>query len=112
MENKLSVNGTIKRIFDTETFNKKDGSTGEKRNFVIDTGAKFNSEICFTIFNEEMRELLSNYNEGQEVKVMFNLSSREYNGKYFHNLIAWGIQLLEKEAVAETSNAEDDDLPF
>ena len=55
---------------------------------------------------------------GADVEVSFNLSSREFNGKYYHNIDAWKI-----DAVDGTSNAEeppppedpgpdDDDVPF
>ena len=77
-----------------------------------------NSEICFQLFGEEKIDILNHHNEGDNILVSFNLSSREYNGKYFHNIDAWRI---EKET---TNNSEiesapkfdptesEDDLPF
>ena len=65
--------------------------------------------------------MLSHHNEGDQVEVSFNLSSREYNGRYFHNVDAWRIENLGS-SIQETTDADipsfeesdnsDDDLPF
>ena len=53
-----------------------------------------------------MIQMLDNFSVGNEIEVDFNLSSREYNGKYYHNLVAWRLTKVEK------SNVEKDDDPF
>jgi hypothetical protein len=35
--------------------------------------------------------LISSIDVGEEIEVSFNLESREYNEKWFHNLNAWKI---------------------
>jgi hypothetical protein len=55
-----------------------------------------------------------------EIEVSFNLSSREYNGKYYHNIDAWRINKAAAAVVEDMPQAplnsldaeEDDDLPF
>ena len=42
------------------------------------------------------------------VEVEFNLSSREYNGKYFHNVNAWKI--TKQEVVMQEVGSDED--PF
>ncbi|MEM9931531.1 MAG: DUF3127 domain-containing protein, partial [Bacteroidota bacterium] len=71
--------------------------------------------------------LLDTYEEGQEVKVHFDLRGREWNGKYFTNLNAWRIEGASQPAASapppsqdnffptaddEPTVAADDDLPF
>jgi len=60
--------------------------------------------------------MLNNLKGGQSVEVLFNVSSREFNGKYYHNLDAWKISVdaLENEPAAADIPAatEEDDLPF
>ena len=65
--------------------------------------------------------MLSHHNEGDQIEVSFNLSSREYNGRYFHNVDAWRIESLgtasndtpEPDIPSfEESDGSDDDLPF
>ena len=62
------------------------------------------------------------YNIGDEVEVSFNLSSREWNGRYFHNVDAWKIEKVgiensdtknfEEPPVFDAPATEEDDLPF
>ena len=45
-------------------------------------------------FGEDKIQMLSSHNEGDQVEVSFNLSSNEYNGKYYSNIDAWRIESL------------------
>ena len=62
--------------------------------------------------------MLKQHNEGDQLEVSFNLSSKEYNGKYFHNIDAWRIENLNsstnEDLPPEFNNekVEEDDLPF
>ena len=88
----LKVTGKITTILDVEKGVSKADKEWHKVFFVIDTGAKFNPEVCFQIFGQEKVDKFLKYNKvGDDVDVDFNLSSREYNGKYFHNLDAWKV---------------------
>ncbi len=64
--------------------------------------------------------------EGQEVTVKGRVESREYNGKYYHNVTGWYIKATDASAPAPKAkpsapaqkpsappvNLGDDDLPF
>ena len=102
-----------------ENIENKDGRKWLKRNFVVDTNKEFNSNICFQLFGEDKIDMLNHHDEGSKVEVSFNLSSREYNGRYFHNIDAWRIESIEKseetsEDIPEFNSSADDedDLPF
>ena len=49
----------------------------------VEYRAQYNPDICFKLFGEDKIQILSNINEGEEIEVFFNLSSREWNGKWF-----------------------------
>ena len=113
----LKVSGKITSILDVETGTSKAGKEWQKINFVIDTGADFNNIVCFQIFGEEKVENFLKYNKvGSEVDVSFNVSSREFKGKYYHNLDAWKVFKAEAETStpekAEVAMEAADDLPF
>jgi len=109
----LTVKGKITKILEVESGTSKAGKEWRKQVFVIDTGDQYNPEIAFSVFGDEKVEKLTKYNKvGQEVEVAFNVSSREYNGKYFHNLDAWKIQNIDGEVKPQEAEAESDDLPF
>ena len=48
-------------------------------------------------FLEKKINLFTNFKEGEMIEVFFNLSSKEYNGRYFHNIDAWKIQQINNE---------------
>ena len=116
----LSVKGKLTRKLSVESGTLKAGKEWKKQSFLLDTGAQYNPEICFQLFGDEKIEILNHHNEGDEVEVSFNLSSKEFNGRYFHNIDAWRIENISKnnpdviENIPEfnTSASEEDDLPF
>lgn len=108
----LEIKGRITKVLEVESGTSKAGKEWKKQNFVIDTGDQYNPEVCFQIFGDEKVENFAKNNKvGDEVNVSFNVSSREYNGKYFHNLDAWKITKVGNEQPVPQSGDEDD-LPF
>ena len=110
----LKVTGKITVINAVEKGQSKAGKEWEKQSFVIDTGAKFNPEICFGVFGaDKCADLITPLSVGQEVEVGFNLSSREFKGKYYTQADAWRISAV---GGSETPQAQpepaSDDLPF
>ena len=126
----LSIKGRIKQILPVESGTSRAGKSWRKQSFVVDTGAQYNPDVCFGVFGDDKIDMLSKYNAGQEVEVSFNVSSREYNGKYYHNIDAWKIDAIggaqqsgdtpppptEEPMTLNTADLsaddDDDDLPF
>ncbi len=91
--------------------------------FISNISSCDNPDICFKLFGEEKINLMNNLNEGDEINVFFNLSSREWNGKWFTYADAWKIEKSDSEfnqdtiddsdiPVFENNQTEEDDLPF
>ncbi len=122
----LTVTGKIVNILSIESGTSKAGKEWKKQGFVLDTGAQFNPLVCFSLFGDDKINMLRDFGQGQEVEVAFNISSREFNGKWYHNIDAWKITAAGQavpQAGGTPSNeapmptideapAEDDDLPF
>jgi len=116
----LSVKGKLTRKLSVESGTSKAGKEWKKQTFIVDTGAQYNPEICFQLFGEEKIEMLNHHDEGEQVEVSFNLSSKEFNGRYFHNIDAWRIETIASNATNPMEEApdfnapatEEDDLPF
>ena len=108
----MEVTGTIKQILDIEQGTSKAGKEWKKQGFVLYTGAEYNPEVCFSIFGDEKVDNFLKFNKvGDNVTVEFNLYSREYNGKWFHNLDAWMVKKNTSEPETKLEE-EKDDLPF
>lgn len=100
--------------------------TGAKRlSYRIETGDKFNNLYQFDIYKKsEYAEHVDNfvkYNKvGDKVEVEFNVSCREYQGKYYTNLQHWKSEKIEgstsinalDNAILEPTVDEEDELPF
>lgn len=110
-----SIKGTLLKVLEVETGETKTGKAWSKRGFVVKTEDKFPKEVCFTLFGEKTT-LIDSHQSGNMVEVHFNISSREYNGKYYHNIDAWKIDASEGNAESLPDNgyqtAKKDDLPF
>jgi len=108
----MEVTGKITKILDKVTGQKKDGSgTWEKQTFVLETQEQYNNLYAFEVFGAEKVGNLKQYNKvGDTVKVDFNVSTNEYNGKYYTSLQAWKIFKANlEETPVEAASA---DLPF
>ena len=117
----LAITGKLVKAVDVESGTSKAGKEWKKQSFIIDTGAQYNPEVCFSLFGEDKIAMIEGIQPGTEIEVSFNLSSREYNGKYYHNIDAWRINraaatIVEDSSIPqaplEASDAEEDDLPF
>ena len=99
----MKVKGKITQILTVENGTSKSGKEWKSQNFIIDTGDQYNPNICFKVFGEEKTDNLTKFNKvGDEVEVEFNLSSREYEGKWYHEISAWKISKVSSEEVQTT----------
>lgn len=120
----LQVKGKVQQILQPESGVSRAGKEWKKQEFVIETEEQFPRKICFTLFNDKT-SLIDGLSAGEEVDVSFNVESREYNGKWFHNINAWKIEKPSAENIPvpppefsaddippEPADDETNDLPF
>jgi len=107
----MQVKGKIQQILKLESGVSRAGNEWKKQEFVIETIEQFPRKICFTLFNDKL-SLIDGISNGDEVEVSFNIESREFNGKWFHNINAWKIDKPEKSSYHEPSPPfSSDDIP-
>jgi hypothetical protein len=102
------LEGTVKLVMDTQTF----ASGFSKREFVVTTDdGKFPQDIKLECIKEKA-DLLNDLQEGDSVKVSFDLRGNEYKDRYFVNLQAWRVEKQDATApAAGPPPAGDDDRP-
>ncbi len=96
----LQIKGKIQQIFKPESGVSRAGKEWKKQEFVIETDEQFPRKVCFTLFNDKV-SLVDGLSAGDEVDVAFNLESREFNGKWYHNINAWKIDKAIQENMPE-----------
>ena len=117
--NTLSIIGSLTKKNEKENIENKAGKKWIKQTFVINTESEYNNEICFQLFGEEKVKLLEKHNLGDKIEVFFNIYSKEYNNRYYHNIDAWRIESKDSEQPIDNLLNENqkidknkDDLPF
>jgi len=97
------LTGKVKLIQDAQTF----GSGFTKREVVVTVeDGKYPQEINIEFLQDKV-SLLDALQVGQEVTISFDIRGREYNGRYFNNLVGWKIQAGEAAAPASAPAANE-----
>jgi hypothetical protein len=94
----LEITGKLSRLLDQQTGSGRNG-TWVKRDFVIETTDAYPKQICFSVWGDKVAELGS-FQNGEMIKVSFDPSSREYNGRWYTELRAWRFDRLAPEGAA------------
>jgi len=71
------------------------GKKGEwrKMSFAVETEGKYSKTVAFDIWNDNIENII-NFKKGENIKIFFEPESRFYEGKYYTNLKAWKIELV------------------
>lgn len=124
------MTGQLKVKGETQTF----PSGFSKRMFVITTQEQYPQDVAFEVVKDRT-SAVDKFNEGDMLKVTFDVRGREYNGKYYVNLNAYRIDKADGAPSTTTMAAsavvappapplsteepdnlrpigDDDDLPF
>ena len=82
------LSGKVKLIQDLQTFNS--GFTKREMVVTVEEG-KYPQDINVEFVQDKV-SLLDAVQVGQAITVTFDIRGREYNGRYFNNLVGWKIQ--------------------
>ena len=104
------VAGELYKTYETET--KKNNF--QVRFFVVKTTEQYPQFLKFQL-TQDRCDLLNNLNEGQHIKVSFDLRGTERNGTFITNLNAWRIETSEQSAAQDKEfqpiHTDDDSFP-
>lgn len=120
----FEIQGTVVHLLPEQTGSGKNGAW-IKKDFVIETiDQQFNKKISFSAWGDKA-EQVKTLNVGENVKVSFNIESREFNNKWYTDLRIWKLEKAGAasstfeapvnnltEADFNTPASEADDLPF
>ncbi len=82
------LTGKVKLIQDLQTFNS--GFTKREMVVTVEEG-KYPQDINVEFVQDKV-SLLDAVQIGQTITVTFDIRGREYNGRYFNNLVGWKVQ--------------------
>ena len=97
----LQINGIIKTVLPIEKGTSKAGAEWQKQSFIVANNDGYENKeqiFCFEVFGEEKTQNFNKFNKvGDSVTVDFNISTNEWNGKYFTSLQSWKVSKSIKE---------------
>lgn len=122
----MDLNGTVIQILSEQRFNGKNGEV-VKNQFVIEHGGQYKKKAVFSVLGEDKWKQM-NVVQGADVQVSFDVDAREWNGKWFGELMAWRVQNVngqqqasasaspspaqQKQVQQDGTHVDDDGLPF
>jgi len=97
----FEVEGKLHRVFPTE----QKSANFAAREFVLEIpDGNYPQLIKFQAVQDRCG-ILDNFNEGDQVRVSFDLRGREWNGKYMTNLNAWRMEVGGGESTSAQPQA-------
>ena len=88
----MELEGRIVRKLNVQSGSSARG-TWSKQEFIFEyQEGNYPSQVCMNVWGEEKVKDLEKYQVGDKVKISFNLSSREYNGRWYTDVRAWRIE--------------------
>ena len=109
------INGKVIAVLPVATGEGKNG-TWKSQDYVLETGGKYPKKVCFNLFGDSIEKF--NVVIDDEIKVSYDIESREYNGRWFTTIRAWKVEKDELSTQANHNEAPSptppagDDLPF
>ncbi len=109
MSRELIVEGRILTILPLVTGEGRNG-TWEKQEVILELPSRFPTRLLVEMWGDR-RSILEPFKEGDAVNVWVELSSREYNGRWYTSVRAWRIQAAEGVDPAAATPVQESSKP-
>lgn len=94
----LELEGRIIRKLNVQTGVSARGNWSKQEFIVEYQEGSFPTQACFNVWGEDKVKDMERFQIGDQVKVSFNINSREYNGRWYTDLRAWRIEAASGQA--------------
>ena len=109
----MELKGKLESKLTVEKGTSKAGKEWVKQTIIINNGDQYNPQTAISFFGDEKVKMLEKFAEGKEVVVGVNISSKEFNGKWYNQIDGWKIsEAGATPSPAIANESESDDLPF
>lgn len=90
----LKLFGKVVYIGQVENGISKNGNEWKKMYYIVEeTTTQYPKRAMFALFNGRVDDAIKMLAIGAEVTTSFDISAREWNGKYYNDVTAWRIEL-------------------
>jgi hypothetical protein len=84
----LQLTAKLIQILPLETGTGRNGNW-KKQNIVVETSDQYPKKICVSVWGDKINSALQ---LGDQLKIDFDIESREYNGRWYTDIKAWKIE--------------------
>lgn len=114
----MQLTAKLIQLLPLQTGSGKNGQW-KKQDIIVETEATYPKKICVSVWGDKMDTSI--LQPGNQLKIDFDVESREFNGRWYTDVKAWKIELAvstpvltEKGTgnVGPENTGNDDDLPF
>lgn len=98
----MEFQGRIYKMLDQKVGTKADGSEWRSQDFIFEyfeqPEQRYADRVVLTVMNERIREY--DLHEGEDVRIGFSHSCREYNGRWYNDVRIYKLEKVKKTAPA------------
>lgn len=115
----MNIIGKITKLLPLQTGISKNGQW-RKQDIIVETSGQYPKKVCVSIWGDKIND--KQLSIGNDLDISFELESRDFNGKWYTDVKAWKIILIEKTTLEipedfhfstdEIKEEYDDGLPF
>jgi hypothetical protein len=103
----LDVTGKLYKVMSEVTGSGKNGNW-VKQEFVIETMEQYPKKACFSVWGDKVASI-KGLQPGDQIKISFNIESREYNERWYTDLRAWKIETVSGSG--DTTSTQKEEFP-
>ena len=105
----MEIQAKLIEVLPLQTGEGRNG-TWKKQNIIIETDSQYPKKICVSIWGDKIDE--NQLKVGNDLKVSFDIESREYNGRWYTDVKAWKIDVVNGEnTTQEPPSFVSEDVP-
>lgn len=104
----MEITGKIIRVLALQSGQGKNGEW-RKQEFILQTEGQYPKNICFSMWGNLIDQ--SQIEESSNVKVSFDIESREFNSRWYTEAKAWRITKVDANISSPTDNSYVDSIP-
>jgi hypothetical protein len=110
----MEIKGTITTMQPIQTGISQQGKEWSNQTVVIETEGEYPKSVALQLSGKTLDYNKGKLKVGQSITAKFDVSSREYNGKYYTTLGAFNIEIhtTAPAPAPAVKEEEDDEMPF
>ncbi len=87
----LEIEGTIIKLLPMQTGESARGQW-KKQDYILETEGQYPKQVCMNAWGDNVDKF--NLQEGAKIRASIELSSREYNGRWYTDVRIWRVEPL------------------